>query len=209
MWLGHIPRLSPSNPRWAYLQLFGLRSKVSHLFKLRYEIQILNMTLISRHLKSHSLCQSLRIGLASSFATSTQSCTVHIMNSSGTVNPQWCQNRTYAVSRGPKAPLRPPPRAPKAEPRPDMFDINQITTRTFEEPIRAVGGFFDELKPEEYHMYASKFADAIKNGADPYNAKLSGGEFPGVGGCADRLTAPTQRTISRSRFYTRWQLCYG
>ncbi|KAJ4268557.1 hypothetical protein NW762_002621 [Fusarium torreyae] len=96
------------------------------------------------------------------------------MNSSRTVNPQWCQSRTYAVSRGPKAPLRPPPRAPKAESRPDMFDINKITTRTFEEPIRAIGGFFDELKPEECHVYASKFADAIKNGADPYNAKLSG-----------------------------------
>ncbi|KAF4951382.1 hypothetical protein FSARC_12939 [Fusarium sarcochroum] len=96
------------------------------------------------------------------------------MNSSGTVNPQWYQTRTYAVSRGPRAPLRPPPRAPKVESRPDMFDINQITAGIFEETIRGLGGFLDELKPEEYHQYALKFANAIKNGADPYNAKLSG-----------------------------------
>ncbi|KAF5020762.1 hypothetical protein F66182_7222 [Fusarium sp. NRRL 66182] len=85
--------------------------------------------------------------------------------------------RSYAAPRGPRAPPRQSPSAPKVAPPPPLterYDINQITPQTFEDAIRANKGVFGNIPPEHYHKCATRFAKAIHNGQNPLSVDVYG-----------------------------------
>lgn len=93
------------------------------------------------------------------------------------------QTRSYATPKGARKPLRPPPRAPKlVKVQPSSsnqtdFDLSQISPMDFELAMRASENQVGTLRPDEYYEYASRFSKAIRNGALPSSANLSG-KFP-------------------------------
>ncbi|RGP69303.1 hypothetical protein FSPOR_4795 [Fusarium sporotrichioides] len=105
------------------------------------------------------------------------------------INSNWQQHRSYAVSKGPRAPLRKPPRAPKLAPsqsqsqpesRPNISlaaiaRINQILTpEVFEKGIqRCKGIIIDTLAPEDYYKHAMNYLEAVLKGEDPGRANLA------------------------------------
>lgn len=146
------------------------------------------MSLMSRHVNTGIMRQLLRTISSTPAVTTTA---IHTTNNSTTSinsNSNLFQSRSYAVSKGPRAPLRKPPRAPQqtqrlvpsqSQPYPDInldaiSEINQILTPdVFEKGIQQWGNPFNTLTPEEYYKHAMSYLEAVLKGDSPNSANLA------------------------------------
>ncbi|KAL6925031.1 hypothetical protein FSST1_002305 [Fusarium sambucinum] len=137
------------------------------------------MSVTSRYANTGVVRQLLR---ASSSSPAVITTAIHTTNNStATICSNWHQSRSYAVSKGPRAPLRKPPKAPvraprvpsqsQSKPRPSLdFDalkkVNQILTPdVFEKVIQQWDGILKAPTTEECYKHAMNYLQHILDNA--------------------------------------------
>ncbi|RGP77739.1 hypothetical protein FLONG3_4128 [Fusarium longipes] len=137
------------------------------------------MSVTSRYVNTGITRQLLLVGSSTTATATTQ----HAMsNSTTTTNFNWCQTRPYAVSRGPRAPLRKLPRAPDlipSQPRPKVSFhqieklVQILTPDVFENAIERFDRVINTLEPEEYCEHAIKYIESVVKGTSPERVNLA------------------------------------
>ncbi|KAJ4140896.1 hypothetical protein NW768_000103 [Fusarium equiseti] len=124
------------------------------------------MSLASCHVKSNTVRQLLR---ATSSTPRTAIISTSTQNRPAITNFNCHQTRSYASSKGPRAPVRKPPPAPKpSRSKPSQIPDTRRMTSSLDSDYFELGrqrwqGAWNWRSPEEYFWHADKYLKSIKN----------------------------------------------